>query len=112
MHHVKLLLGFYDPVRGQPLKMAGVEDCGSPSLHRSNKEMVAEQSLVRHFLFSQDTLREGGEEGVLSNVLWVRGPDNPVDGLAEHKSDMLPHLPLWIVASTAPNIRLLSSRWP
>ena len=70
------------------LPMVGFEDCDSLFAHRPSRKLVTGKYSVRHFLAIQDVLNRG----LLSNVLWIRGPFDPADGMTKHKSDLAPLL--------------------
>ena len=65
------------------LPAVGFEDCESLVSRLSSRKVVAATYLLRHFLAIQDMLNWE----VLINILWIRCPSNPAEGLTKHKFD-------------------------
>ena len=86
MDRVAPLREFSAPFSDMPTGMIAREDCRGPFTHLRKQETAAEEYLLRLFLGIQQA-PESSESG---NDDWLRGTENPADGLAEVKSEMAP----------------------
>ena len=88
--HMALLREFYGPFSHISPGLVGMEDCESLFTHLKRKKVIAEKFLPRHFLAIQQAI----EIRELDNVYWIRGRENPADGLTKLHSGGLPLLRL------------------
>ena len=90
LDHMSMLREFYGHFTGLYPGLAGLEDCESLFTHLKKSKMITEKFLARHFLSIQQAL----EQKELDNAYWIPGKENPADGLAKLRSEILPLLRL------------------
>ena len=88
--HAALIRDFFGPVAGLSPGMVGLEDWEGLFNHLKPRETITGRCSARHFL----SIRQASAQGGLGNIFWSPGMGDPVDGLAEVRSDMAPLLRL------------------
>ena len=88
--HRLLLKVWFGPFDGVNPGEVGSGDCESMATRLATAKMLSTRYLLRHFLSIQRALEGGG----LGNSCWLRGAENPADGLTIVRSDVVPLLRL------------------
>ena len=84
--HILLSKEFYGPSEGVDRGVGGLEACESLVTRLKTKKMAADKFLAGHFLGIRQALREGD----LENAYCLPGTENPADGLAIVRGDVVP----------------------
>ena len=79
---------FYAPSESLGPGRVGSEDCDSLFTHLKTKRMIPDENLTRHFLRIQKAVGQGE----LENAYGLPEVENPVEGLTNVRSDMVPLL--------------------
>ena len=90
--------GFCEPFGGLAPGMMGPEGCGSSSARVKTEGVIAEKYLARHFLSTQEALRQGG----MATFVWLPGTEKPAGGWAQVRSDMAPFLRISVSGRPSP----------
>ena len=96
LDHTSMLREFYALFSDMSPGMMGFGDCEILLTHLKTKKIFA----ARHFLAIQQAI----EFGEFDSVHWLPGQGNPVDGLAETKTDLIPLLRLLEAGSQNPGV--------